>query len=258
MCLSLMNDIQPTNWTPDSICLHKPNATAQTVAPSVYNKVCRKSFDAPGFCLLNVGSELDSHQFRQLMVDLKSEMSALHSSATDRTLHYLSAVRFDQQTTTKLHLDGGPEECFLMLGYEPSDVDSEVEMSDYSKCAFDNNMSPKDFMEQHNPMFGAGYNMLKPYTIRIPCFSANDYQIICINNSSAPYMPHGQAWQGVLHTATILAPDDSKRRVINSTMIASVPKGGVEPISDAEQQEFVSTSIVRRRGYDKTHLEDDT
>jgi len=47
-----------------------------------------------------------------MMVDLKRAMARVHESVTGNTLIYLSAARFDQQTTTKPHLDGGPDECF--------------------------------------------------------------------------------------------------------------------------------------------------
>jgi len=192
------------------------------------------------------------------MIDLKLEMAAIHESKTPSTLIYLSAARFDQQETTKPHLDGGPDECFLMLGYEPSDVDAELEISDYTKCAFDIGLSPKEFMAKHNPMFQSGYKLLRPYSTQIPCFSRTDYQIICINNSSAPFSHDQSTWQGTLHTATILTPDESKRRVINSTMIASAPAATPDIITESQQQEFINASTVRRRGYDKPHLEDDT
>ena len=45
--------------------------------------------------------------------------------------------RFDSQTTTKFHLDGAPDEAFLMLGYEASPVRSELAIADYSKAARD-------------------------------------------------------------------------------------------------------------------------
>lgn len=192
------------------------------------------------------------------MVDIKREMGAIHESTTGNTLAYLSVARFDQQETTRPHLDGGPDECFLMLGYEPSVVDSDLEISDYAKCAFDLGLTPKEFLAKHNPMFKSGHEFLRPYSTRVPCFSPTEYQIICINNSSAPYSESQPAWQGTLHTATILTPDESERRVINSTMIASMPAGTADTINPEKLNDFVSTSVVRRRGYDKPHLEDDT
>ncbi len=200
---------------------------------------------------------MESVAFRQLMVDIKRELANIHAARTDETLVYLSAARFDQQESTKPHLDGGPDECFLMLGYEPTEISSELEITDYSKCAFDLGLPPKEFMAKHNPMFKSGQNLLSSYVTRIPCFSNSDFQIVCINNSSAPYSSDGVTWQGTLHTATILSPDDSKRRVINSTMIARAPFGARDLVDEAALHHFIHTSEVKRRGYDKPHLEDD-
>ena len=226
-------------------------------AESIYQRTCRTDFTQPGFCVVDVGSDIDSRTFRQLMVDIKREMSAIHETKAGKTLVYLSAARFDQQETTRPHLDGGPEECFLMLGYEPSAVDSEVEITDYARCAFDLGLTPEELLSRHNPMFKSGFDILRPYSTRVPCFSRTKFQIICINNSSAKISPSQPAWQGTLHTATILTADENERRVINSTMIASAPLGTPDAIESGTLDEFVSTSAVRRRGYDKPHLDDD-
>ena len=244
-------------WSTDSICLSPSSLNAKLVSEAIYKRTCRVDFTAPGFCVVDLGSLIDSETLRRLMVDIKIAMAAIHESTTGNTLSYLSAARFDQQETTRPHLDGGPDECFLMLGYEPSEVDSELEIADYAKCAFDLGLSPKEFMTQHNPMFKSGFEILQPYSTRVPCFSATSYQIVCINNSSAPYSESQSAWQGTLHTATILTPDETKRRVINSTMIASTPVGSPDAIDDKSLRKFVSTSVIHRRGYDKPHLEDD-
>ena len=245
-------------WPADTVCLHAQALDVGSIAADVYSRVCRTNFESPGFCVLNLGASKSSIACRQWMVDLKGAMAAIHHVKTGDTLIYLSAARFDQQTTTKPHLDGGPEECFLMLGYEPTDVEAEIEICDYSKCAFDLGVSPKEFLARHNPMFHAGRELLRPYSTRIPCFSCLDYQIICINNSSASFDHDHPRWQGVLHTATILLPDESKRRVVNSTMIAPAPAEMPDLISAAELQDFITTSSVRRRGYDKPHLDENT
>ena len=243
-------------WSLDSICMRaqKPNAAA--IAAEIYERTCRTNFDAPGFCVVNVGETIGSVAFRQLMTDVKLEMASIHMTRANQSLIYISAARFDQQESTKPHLDGGPDECFLMLGYEPSEIPAELEMSDYSKCAFDLGVSPREFMAKHNPMFKSGADLLRPYVTRIPCFSIKDYQIVCINNSSAAYSP-GTYWQGVLHTARILAPDESKRRVINSMMIACAPLGSSDLVDDTSLQFFIHTTEIKRSGYDKPHLQDD-
>lgn len=245
------------NWSREFICLRSADMQAHDIARIAYNLTCRTNFDAPGFCVVNVGGSIGSVGFRQLMVDVKREMAAIHRSISGDSLVYLSAARFDQQESTKPHLDAGPEQCFLMLGYEPSEVLSELEITDYTKCAFELGLTPNEFMVQYNPMFKAGYELLRPYTTRIPCFSPSDFQIVCVNNSSAPFSSDGSAWQGTLHTATIFNPDESKRRVINSTMIARALSECDEVVDRTSLDYFIHTSEVKRRRYDKLHLEDD-
>jgi hypothetical protein len=245
------------SWNRDSICLRPSTLDAHDIALDVYNLTCRTNFDAPGFCLVNVGGSIGSVAFRQLMVDIKREMTAIHTSTLADSLVYLSAARFDQQESTKPHLDGGPDQCFLMLGYEPSEIPSALEITDYAKCAFDLGLTPKEFMAKHNPMFKSGYELLRPYATRIPCFSPGDFQIVSINNSSAPFSPDGSTWQGTLHTATILKPDETKRRVINSTMIARAFSDADGVVDQTTLEQFIHTSEVKRRGYDKLHLEND-
>ncbi len=63
---------------------------------------------------------------------------------------------FDQQETTRPHLEGGREKCLLTLGYEPSEVDLELEISDYTRCALDLGLSSDEFMAEHNPMSRPG------------------------------------------------------------------------------------------------------
>ena len=238
-----------------SSCLSFRSGDLNQLALVVYEQVCRTSFEQPGFCVVDIGTDIGSQPFRQLMVDLKRKLATIHEHRTNKTLVFLSAGRFDQQTSTRPHLDGGPDESMLMLEYEPSDVAADLEISDYTRCAADMGLSPKEFMERHNPMFHAGFELLRPYATPLRCFNPGVFQIVAINNSSAPI--DGQHWLGTLHTATIPNPDDSKRRIINSTMLAPAPIGSRDAISDQELHEFVHTSLVRRKGYDKTHLEDD-
>ena len=240
-----MTDNQET-WPHSSICIRPESLDVRSLAAEIYRRTCRVNFEAPGFCVIDLGRDIDSVGFRQLMVDLKRAMAAIHESITGNTLAYRSAAWFDQQETTRPHLDGGPDQSMLMLGYEPSAVDSELEIADYAKCAFDRGLSPKEFMVEYNPMFKAGQDILRPYTTRVPCFSKTDYRIVCTNNSCSPYSESQSAWQGTLHTATILTPDESACRIIDSTMIASVPAGTADSLDADELNDFVSTSLVRR------------
>lgn len=262
-----MSTIPNTVWRADEYCVAAPGLYP-SLAGIAYNCVCRKDFLKPGFLLLDLGTKttvegqtgfqkFSSELFRRWMVELARRMRNIHQQQAGRDLVIVSAGRFDQQVTTKLHRDGGPDESFLMLGYEPSEVPSEVALADYSRAASDLGLTPAEFLERHNPMFAAGETLLAPYLTRVACFTSKSYQILLINNSVTPLNDKAASWQGVLHTATIPAPDEARRRVVNSMMVASVPLGQAEPVSERELDEFVDTPVVRRRGYDKTNLADD-
>ena len=155
--------------------------------------------------------------------------------------------RFDQQVTTKPHRDGGPDESILMLGYEPTLVQSRVAMSDYSKCAHDLRVTPAEFLDDFNPMFASGQNKLAEYTTTIDDFDNKSYQILIINNSMSSVGE--QRLVGVLHTAEIIDPIPDLVRVVNSTMIASAPQLVDDGVSESEQAEFVTTTVVRKARY---------
>lgn len=243
-----MSTVATQSWSAADFCMATSPDEARrhlsNLAETVYIRVCRARFNSPGFCLIDLGAAASSPSLRRLMVELKEQLRIIHRSRARRDLVFRSAGRFDQQVTTKLHRDGGPDECFLMLGYEPSPVASEIAIADYSKCAHDMRLTPNEFLGKFNPMFAVGEELLRPYTTRVACFSNRNFQILLINNSIASYAgEEGEgAWQGVLHTATIRNPSEAQRRVVNSTMIASVPLGTPEPLSEEGLQEHVGRS----------------
>ena len=245
------------NWGVADYQVSAEELPLEHLAERAYELTCRNDFEHPGFCVVDVGADIDSSEFRKMMVSVKREMSINNRAIFGQRLDYLSMGRFDQQQSTRPHLDGGPEQCMLMLGYEPSETQSTIEISDYSRCAHDSGLSPKEFMVRHNPMFRDGFEMLRRYTTKLECFDHQRFQIICINNSSAEFSSKRPAWQGVLHTATVPSPDPAKRRVINSTMIAPGSDKATEPVSEAQQHDFVTTRLVRRRGYDALEKMDD-
>ena len=110
----------------------KKNQSPSDIAEAVYRRVFRTDFTQPGFALINLGPDCGSETQRQLMIDLKNEFDRLERRYRGRELVYQSLTRFDQQVTTKPHRDGGPDESILMLGYEPSLIESRLEMSDYT------------------------------------------------------------------------------------------------------------------------------
>lgn len=54
-----------------------------------------------------------------------------------------------------------------MLGYEPSQVASEHELSDYLRFSHGMGMTPAEFLQQHNPILHNGRELLTRYTSRV-------------------------------------------------------------------------------------------
>ncbi len=210
-------------------------------AKEVFKRVFRSDCSQPGFAVLVLTAEVDSHELRCLMTALKERLSELHAAQWGEPLEYLSLGRFDQQNSTKLHLDGAPERSFLMLGYEPTKVRSEFQIADFSRCASDMGLSPAEFMRQHNPMFNAGAELLRGHVSTITNWHEDCPRIVIINNSIAEPGTHGATY-GVLHGALIPVPDPQASRIINSTMIAPACFAGTDPAMQV--REFVSTDQI--------------
>src|SRR5437868_5563851 len=109
-------------WKPDEYCLELTAKPGRVVAERVFDMVWRYDFMAPGFALLDIATGVDSHTLRSWMVGLKERLSEIGVGRGQKPFAYRSMARFDQQETTKLHLDGAPDQSMLMLGYELSRV----------------------------------------------------------------------------------------------------------------------------------------
>ena len=219
------------------------------LAAAVYPRVFRMDLSQPGFALIDLGPKCGSQRQRRIMVELKRELDQLERRTRGRCLLYQSMGRFDQQLTTKPHRDGGPDESVLMLGYEPSPLSSRVLISDFSKCADEKGIAPSEFLDRCNPMLSVEVDQLAAFTSPVPRFDHRRFQILLINNSVAS--PGEGRLIGVLHTAEVAEPDSSGSkvtRIVNSTMIGSMPRGEEEPVPAEAQQEFTTTDLVRRLG----------
>lgn len=214
--------------------------TAADCAPGVYDLVCRYGFDQPGFALLHQHNVTTSLELRREMVALKEELSSIHLSKSGMGLGWFTMGRFDQKNTTKLHRDGGPSESLLILGYEPTEVEAEVSMADYSACAHALCLTPDMFLEQFNPMYEHGLDKLSPYITVLESFDIKAFQILVVNNSSCPHDSTNPQWQGVLHGARMLSYEESQPRIINSTSVAPQRPGEPDFVECDRQLHFVN------------------
>jgi hypothetical protein len=231
--------------SPTEYALILPPTPDCSVAEQAFGLVWRFDFDAPGFCLLDADPGMDSHALRQAMLALKVRLSDICLRRTSRRLLFRSMARFDQQETTKFHLDGAPDQSMLMLGYEPSQVHSRLFLADFSRAAFDLGITPQQFLQDYNPMYRRGEELLARYVTELPQPEPGHARILLINNSSLPFTEARTNPLGVMHKAIIVTPNEAERRIVNSTML--VTEG--EEIAAEKQEEFVRTDKISQKNY---------
>jgi hypothetical protein len=211
----------------------------------VFDLVWRFDFTAPGFCLLDVSPGVDSHTLRSWMVDLKERLNEVGVRRGRRPFLFRSMGRFDQQETTKFHLDGAPAESMLLLGYEASKVRSRLFLADYTRAAFDLGIAPQQFLNDFNPMYRKGEESLGRYVTELPQPAEGHSWILLINNSSLAFIEDRTNSLGVMHKAEIVNPTEAERRIVNSTML--VTEG--DEIGPDKQREFVTTDKISQKVY---------
>jgi hypothetical protein len=226
---------------------HLPLVSApdQTTAVKVFDLAWRFDFATPGFCLLDTSSAVDSHTLRFWMVDLKERLSEVAVRRGRRPFMFRWLARFDQQETTKFHLDGAPAQSMLMLGYEPSNVRSRLFLADYTRAAFDLGITPQQFLNDFNPMYRKGEELLNQYVTELPKPTEGHASILLVCNSSLPFTVDGANSLGVMHKAEIVNPSESEHRFVNSAMLVTE---GIE-ISPETKREFLTTNNISKKDY---------
>lgn len=217
-------------------------------AEHVFDLVWRVDFTAPGFAALEIPPEIDSRILRSWMVDLKRRLSEIGVSRGRGALAYKSMGRFNQQETTKFHLDGASEQSLLMLGYEPSKVQSRLFLADYTHAAFNLDITPQQFLVDFNPMYKKGEDALAQYVTELPQPDEGYSRILLINNSSMRFTEARANALGVMHKAIIVTPNEAERRIVNSTMLAVAE---VDEVSHERQQDFITTDKISQNIYQK-------
>lgn len=225
--------------------LHLGSPPDQAAAEKVFDLVWRFDFTAPGFAVLDTGPGVDSHTLRSWMVALKQQLSEINVRRGGKPFLFASMARFDQQVTTKFHLDGAPAQSMLILGYEPSKVESRLFLADYTRAAFDLGIGPEQFLEEYNPMYKEGEELLGRYTTELPQPAEGHSRILLVNNSPLPFTEARTNPLGVMHKAIIVTLDEAERRIVNSTMLVT---DGDEIIAET-QEEFVTTDKISKKNY---------
>lgn len=216
-----------------------------TEARTIFDLVWRFDLTCPGFCLLDVGTTVHPRTLRSWMVALKQQLSEINLGYGQPPFVFRSMSRFDQQETTKFHLDGGPDRSLLIMGYEPSKVQSRLFLADYARAAFDLGIEPKQFLRDFNPMLPKNEELLRPFVTELPQPDEGHSRILVVNNSSASWNGSRTNPLGVMHKAIIANPMATQQRIVNSMML--VLEG--EEVSAEKQEEFLTTDRISERNY---------
>jgi len=210
----------------------------------LYAQTIRYDFAVPGAALLALAPTTTSQELRQLMMAVKEYLAQFHYISTGQYLAYLSMGRFHQHATSKFHLDGAPDEAFLMLGYEATPVHSELSIADFSRAAHDLGLTPREFLQTFNPLHADHEEKLQPYITRLEGFDSGRPHIALFNNSTLPYTPTGDHTLGVMHQATIIHAPAGAVRTVNTVMLGAVESADLEPVGEVEQRGFLGDGEV--------------
>lgn len=197
---------------------------------AIYNAVFRNSTKQPGFYYRDFGYQIDTKTFRQQMVYLKSELSKLCELQLNKQLNYQSLGRFDHQHSSKFHRDSTAESpSFLVLGYEPTKVDSKVYIADFTKYLEHKSLSLGEFFEDGHNVILDKNKRSNSYVTELFPFCNKSYRLLFLNNSES---------FGVFHSAEIARMIDGEDRVINYMMMY------LSDLNIEEQCRYTSQDVV--------------
>ena len=183
---------------------------------------------------------MNAKSLRKYMVELKMGLSEKCQEVFNATLGYYWLTRFDQQNTTKYHRDNAPDNSYLMLGYEPSAIESRLLFADYHRLVTENNIPTDKYYELYNPMFEQGEKRLRPYVTELKGFNNEAYNLVVINNSNL----NSDKTRGVLHKAEIRKKDLNRPRIVNSVMLYLKSLNDPEENEKEKEMRFIRTEEV--------------
>ena len=221
------------------------NTTAYSIKElnAIYQAVFRNSTSQPGFYYQDLGKQLNSKAFRQRMIELKDGLSYISEQASNKKLNYQSIGRFNHQHSSRFHRDSAEPLSFLMLGYEPTQVESKVYIADYTKLIESQNISLEAYFEGDEGInTAADEKQLNPYVTELSPFSKDNYRLLLLNNSKS----FQEKTFGVFHRGEISQKVDQEDRIINYMMLYLCDKEAEEQHSVEAISEFVNTDKVHR------------
>jgi hypothetical protein len=223
--------------------MNKPDILTKDLIKTIYDSIFRQNTKQAGFYYLNLEDKLNSKVFRQLMVDLKNALSILCNQHLKKELHYQSLGRFNHQDASKPHRDTAGDHSFLILGYEPTMVESKAFITDYSKYIEHERIPLETFFgENKETNLVEDISSLTDYKTEMKPFNKNHYRILIANNSRS----YAETTFGVFHSAEIPEKVDNQDRLLNYMMLKLSDLNSKEQYTLQDVQEFLNTDKVNR------------
>ena len=208
---------------------------------AVYTAVFRDSIEAAGFYFFDFGDSIDSITFRQYMIDLKVALSELSRKRINQSLNYQWIGRFNHQHSSQFHRDNTTDHSILMLGYEPTEVASNVYLADYMRLLENNGRSLLQYFEGDEELnIAPNEEELAPYITKLKPFPKSHYRLVVVNNSKS----FEQKSFGVFHRGEVFEKNDKKARIINSIMLRFCDPNEEEQYDEQAILNFVRTDEV--------------
>lgn len=193
-------------------------------AATHFADVWRTTADRPGFATLVTDRQPTSSELRRAMLDIASAFGEL----AHRPFVVERVGRFDQQVSTRFHRDGAADVSLLLLGYEPTTVESQLFLHDPFRTA--GSESPFEYLRRNKPMTKEGDDELMRHAVNVLGSPARAHLVV-VNNCTVLENPPPGHPLGVLHRGLIPMPDPAARRVINSMGLMFAGEPHREPVS---------------------------
>ena len=207
-----------------------PNSTPPVHLPldalALHRDVLRRSDRSPGWALLDLGPNSTATELRKTQRDLAETLDAEERRLHARGLEPTALTFFDQGETTPFHVDGGPEESVLLLGYEPSLRSSVLRVVDLPLAAAP--ASVGSFLRAHPNGLPADDERLLAMSTTIRWDPAH-FVLVALCNS---ILEVGEGWRGLLHQASVSGDPDARRGV--HTVHLGTTKGACNDASWAD------------------------
>ncbi|OJJ21136.1 hypothetical protein BKI52_11245 [marine bacterium AO1-C] len=225
------------------------NSTTNNIAftpqqlQTIYDAVFRDSTDQPGFYFQDFGSELDSSTFRQKMIALKEGLSNICTLRSNKRLNFQGMGRFNHQHSSRFHRDSAEPHSFLMLGYEPTQVESNVYVADYTKYIEEHRTSLEAYFGGSQDVNTANdEELLAPYITQLAPFPKNHYRLLLVNNSKS----FTEKTLGVFHRGEVLQLVEGEDRILNYMMLHLCDQSVEEQYDELTIRDFINTEKVNR------------